>query len=115
MAGFTTRGGVAVGVLGAAGVLAALAVPIHAQSPEQARKGFQLADQYCAVCHVIVRNGPAGWTDAPSFAAIAERPNVTAAWIENVVMRSHVNMMNLPRAKPDAQALAAYILSLRAP
>jgi len=113
MRGNVTGSGRAFRVLGVACALATLAAPAGAQSPEQARKGFQLADRYCAGCHVIVRDGPAGWTDAPSFAAIADRPGVTAAWIEGVVMQPHLHMLNLPRGRADARVLAAYILSLR--
>ena len=90
-----------------------LAHPAAAQKAGNVEAGQQLAEKYCAQCHVIMRDGPGGWTDAPSFASIADRPNVTSAWLQDVVTKPHVHMLSLPLGQPDARNLAAYILSLR--
>lgn len=87
--------------------------PAAAQTAATVEAGHRLADRYCANCHVIVRNGPGGWTDAPSFASIADRPNVSSAWLQGVITKEHVHMLNLPRDPADARTIAAYILSLR--
>lgn len=75
--------------------------------------GYRLAEAHCRECHVIERGGSGGWTDAPSFPDIADRPTTSAAWLMGIITKPHLNMLYLPRARPDAVALAAYILSLR--
>jgi len=75
--------------------------------------GQKLAQSYCDECHVIVRNGPAGWTSAPSFAAIADKPTSTAASLRAFIQKPHMDMLNLARSPSEAADLAAYILSLQ--
>lgn len=89
-------------------------VPAGAQpSPGNARAGYALASFFCTECHVIIREDRAGWTDAPSFAAIADRPTTTAAWLKGFLQQPHMHMLNLPRSPADAGDIAAYILSLK--
>ncbi len=67
----TARTLLCVAALVAAG---SLARPAEAQSsPGRVAAGHRLAETFCAQCHVIIRGGPAGWTDAPSFPAVADR------------------------------------------
>ena len=84
-----------------------------AEAPESVAVGHRLAAEQCAQCHAIARNQGAGWTDAPSFASIAERHTTTAAWLEGIIERPHAHMMHLVRNQSDAADLAAYILSLK--
>jgi mono/diheme cytochrome c family protein len=81
--------------------------------PNTAAAGQQLAEKYCVTCHIIGPSGHGGWTDAPRFDAIANRPNVSAAQISAFVQKPHMNMLNDQRPKPEADAIATYILSLR--
>jgi mono/diheme cytochrome c family protein len=83
-----------------------------AQSADVAA-GHRLAESFCIKCHVITRDGPAGWTNAPSFSAIAERPTTTSAWLRGIIEKPHMDMLDLPRGQSDAADLAAYILSLK--
>jgi len=89
----------------------------HAAAAQPARDqvatGRNLAGQYCVTCHVITPSEQGSWTDAPKFTAIANRPGITAAAISATVQKSHVNMMNDQRPKPEADAIAAYVMSLR--
>ena len=104
------------GIVCAAAVIGMLAVSGYAQSPpENVARGQALAEKFCTQCHAIVRNGPAGWTDAPSFAAIADRPTTTAAWLNAVIQQPHMHMLaeSVPRSRAEANDIAAYILSLR--
>jgi mono/diheme cytochrome c family protein len=82
-------------------------------APDTAAAGKQLAQQYCVTCHIITPAGNGGWTDAPRFDAIANRPGVSAAQISAFVQKPHMNMLNDQRPKAEADAIAAYILSLR--
>ena len=76
-------------------------------------KGQALAQANCTRCHVITGSGKAGWTNAPSFASIANRPNLTMASLEQVIRQPHMKMLNLPRSPAEARQIATYIMSLR--
>ena len=97
-------------------VVAGLAVTAQSPTAQPVRDtaaGKRLAEQYCVSCHVIVPSGQRGWTDAPSFQAIAGRPGVTAAQLSAVIQQPHTKMLNDQRRKTEADAIAAYIVSLR--
>jgi cytochrome c len=86
----------------------------HAQpAPNNVAAGHKLADQLCSECHIIAPGGPAGWTDAPSFEAIANRPATTAAKLSAFIQKQHMHMLNTARPPGEANAIAAYIVSLR--
>ena len=95
-----------------AAVLAAAAVSAHAQ-PAGVAAGRQLALQNCQECHAVAPSGRGGWTDAPSFAAIAGRPHVSAAALSEIIQKPNADMLHLQRPKDEADAIAAYIVSLR--
>lgn len=82
-------------------------------APDTAASGLRLSGQYCITCHVVVPSKERGWTDAPSFAEIANRPGVTVATLSAVVQQPHMNMLNGQRPKDEADAIATYIVSLR--
>jgi mono/diheme cytochrome c family protein len=84
------------------------------QTPSrQVAAGQALAERLCAQCHVVTRTGGSGWTDAPSFQAIADRPTTTDVWLSNFLRRPHEHMLNYIHDPAEANALKAYILSLR--
>jgi mono/diheme cytochrome c family protein len=77
-------------------------------------EGRPLAQKTCAVCHVIIPNGPASWTDAPSFESIANRPGITQQWLAGFALNpKHMDMVFQEYSRAQANAIAAYILSLR--
>ena len=89
--------------------LAAIAQP----APNPVAAGRKLAEQDCVKCHVVVPTGKSGWTDAPAFDVIANRAGATAARLSATVQKGHIDMLNDQRPKPEADAIAAYIISLR--
>ena len=76
-------------------------------------EGHQLAQKTCATCHVIVPNGPASWTDAPSFESIANRPGITQQWLAAFVQKPHIHMLADQYTPAQANSIASFILSLR--
>jgi mono/diheme cytochrome c family protein len=98
-------------------LLALTASPVgsaRAQTAEQRiAAGHRLADQQCSQCHRTTAGGPAGWTDVPSFAVIANRPGTTTAHLLEVIETPQDGMLHTGRSPVDAQVLAAYIMSLR--
>ena len=83
-----------------------------AQTPKPT-PGQQIAQHRCAECHVIVANGPASWTDAPSFESIANRPGITRNWLIKFIPQPHVHMEMETYTHAQVESLADYILSLR--
>lgn len=96
-------------------IFVALAHMAFAQTPPASvAEGHKLAATLCTQCHVIVANGPASWTDAPSFQAIANRRDATVSGLADFIMKPHMEMLPHKYTRPQAEAMAAYILSLRA-
>ena len=96
--------------------VAAVATVLISQASAHAanlKKGSQLAQSLCSQCHVVTSSGRGGWTNAPSFPAIADMPNTTAASLQSFIQKPHMNMLNLGRPPAEAADLAAYILSLK--
>jgi mono/diheme cytochrome c family protein len=86
----------------------------HAQpAPNPVPMGKQLAEQDCVQCHVVTPIGKPGWTDAPTFTVIANRRGTTAARLSVTIQQGHIHMLNDQRSKPEADAIAAYIISPR--
>lgn len=102
-------------------VVAAIVLPIGlpggpaiAQTPRgDVAAGQRLAVQLCVRCHVVPPNQGAGWTDAPTFAAIAQRPTTTARWLQDIIEKPHEHMAGTGLDPTQSADLAAYILSLR--
>ena len=97
----------------AAGWLLAAPGHGHAQAgPRGAAAGGRLAQQYCSQCHVVTPSDQTGWTSAPSFEAIANRKGVTAAGLSTFIQQPQPAMLHTNRPRDEADALAAYIMSL---
>lgn len=88
--------------------------PASAQGRTQPQpSGQQLAQKYCAPCHVVVPDGKRGWTDAPSFESIAQRDGMSVGRLTSIMRQPHPKMMNIERPSVEADAIARYIMSLR--
>ncbi|MGD9537460.1 MAG: c-type cytochrome [Alphaproteobacteria bacterium] len=97
----------------AVAVLAGTAAPAARAADAEAGRG--LAESWCAGCHVIGEQGQPSASDAaPTFAAIANRPDTTADGLRAFLSVPHADAMKgivLPRLEIDD--LVAYIMSLR--
>jgi mono/diheme cytochrome c family protein len=95
---------------------AILAGPATAQAPRgSVAAGQRLAEQLCARCHVMPPNQGRGWTDAPSFVAIANQPTTTARSLQDVIAKPHAHMAGTGLKPTPAADVATYIMSLRQP
>ena len=90
-----------------------LAALTTAPAAAQVAGGKALAEQYCTRCHVIAQGGGTGWTDAPTFQALAKRDGASAAKLSSFIQQPHMHMLDTARPPAEANALAAYIMSLR--
>ena len=90
--------------------LALLAFPAAAQDPSL---GSRLAVRWCMACHVVEPNQSMATDNAPSFRAIAARPDTTARSLDRYLSRGHTLMPDFSLTSQERDALVAYILSLR--
>ncbi len=86
-----------------------------AAPPSTVTTGSALAKQYCSECHVVAPSSSRGWTDAPPFDSVANRPNSNISALTAFIEKPHRHMLNTQRPPAEAQALASYIMSLRKP
>jgi mono/diheme cytochrome c family protein len=84
-----------------------------ADPPPNAAAGLKLAEQYCVRCHQIAPTSRRGWTDAPAFEAIANRPGTSAEMLSATIQKPHMKMLNTQRPVDEANDIAVYIMSLR--
>lgn len=76
-------------------------------------EGHRLARAWCQTCHAVEPHMIGVFDEAPGFQAIADRHGTTALSIKVFLRTSHQNMPNLVISPEQADALSAYILSLR--
>jgi mono/diheme cytochrome c family protein len=95
-------------------VAAASALPVAALAqPGERAAGRRLATEMCGECHQVRPNVPVLFQYPPSFQDIARLPSTTRLSL-NVFLRSnHKSMPNFIIAKPDADNIIEYILSLK--
>jgi|GEM_PF-1205556 mono/diheme cytochrome c family protein len=104
------------GIPAAVALLLLAALPAAAQqrpAAGQAEQGKRLAEAYCSRCHTMVPDA-GSWTDAPTFEAIAADAKKTRAWFKAFLAKPHTNMLNTERTPAEAEAIGAYVASLRA-
>ncbi len=92
--------------------LLAFGEPVQA-APSPAESGRTMAKRDCSECHNIEPGGGGGWTNAPSFQSVADRPGQSAAAVSAYLRKPHFQMLHDNRPKAEADAIAAYIMSLR--
>lgn len=97
----------------AAACLAALPRGVLADPPVRTGAGRQLAQHYCAACHVLDPNDTRGMTDAPAFVVLANRPGTTEQTLSRFIQKPHLQIPDTGRPPAEADAIAAYIMSLR--
>jgi mono/diheme cytochrome c family protein len=88
-------------------------VPFETFAAPEPAPGLALSQKYCAECHVIAPSASKGWTNAPTFEAIANRPGTTVANLTATLEKPHMKMLNTERPPNEARAIATYIMTLR--
>lgn len=107
-----------------AGLALAFSLAAQAQSANSPNgaSGKQLALQTCTACHTVSADQshkPALEPEAPSFLSIANDPGVTAPVVSAFLLTNHRSLKTPPDmpamilSEPEANDLAAYIMSLR--
>ncbi len=93
-------------------LLAAGVWPVLAAAAD-AQRGKELAQQWCAECHLVASGQARANADVASFASIARQPNFNAAQLALFLLDPHPKMPNLSLTRVEAGDLAAYIATLK--
>jgi cytochrome c len=94
-------------------IVFATALPCLAEAQDIDR-GREMAERWCANCHVVGRSAQAGRADGlPTFPAIATKKETTAASLRGVMTAAHGRMPDFSLGPRDQEDLTAYIFSLR--
>ncbi len=97
--------------------LAALvgATPALAQEPGDPATGRELAEAWCAQCHLVLPedSGP-GIMGAPAFADRARDPEVTSLYLRAFLRTPHSDMPDIRLSRTQTDDIVAYVLSLKA-
>lgn len=92
----------------------ASATAVHAGQMGGTEQGLAIAREICADCHLVVKErGRSKNENAPTFAAIANTPGMTAAALRAALNTSHRKMPNLVLKDGESDSIIAYILSLK--
>ena len=71
--------------------------------------GQTLAQRWCIGCHVVSDQQRKGTDLAPSFAAIASRPDFNEDKLAFFLLEPHPKMSNMALSRTETRNLAAYI------
>ncbi len=91
----------------------ALVLGTVACAAADAQHGRDLAQRWCASCHVVSTDQARANADAPPFTAIARSPNFDAKRLAFFLLDPHPKMPDLPLSRAAAEDVAAYIETLR--
>ena len=76
--------------------------------------GKQIAQRWCAACHVVAPDQTRGSTEVPSFASVAAK-YADAKKLATFLASPYPRMPNMALSQPEIADLVAYILSLGPP
>jgi mono/diheme cytochrome c family protein len=104
--------------LWAAGLMAAL-LPMalgEAQEVGSAAAGAVVVGEWCVQCHKVTEaDARGGMAGAPVLSAVANRPEVTAIWLQAFFVTPHGRMPDIILSPDQKDDVTAYILSLKQP
>ncbi len=96
----------------AASVLLAALVPSLAAAAD-AQHGKELAQRWCADCHLVAAGQARANADVATFSSLARRPDFNAAQLAFFLLDPHPKMPTLSLTRAEAADLAAYIATLK--
>jgi mono/diheme cytochrome c family protein len=80
-----------------------------------ASNGKKVAVRWCAACHVVTPDQQRAYADAPPFREIANRPDFSESALVTFLLNPHAKMPNMSLTRVEANDIASYIDTLRAP
>lgn len=97
----------------AAAVVSCLLLMTPAHAAGDAANGKQLAERWCASCHLVSPDQKQAMADVPPFATIAKRPDDELEGLRGLLATPHPNMPDMNLTRREIADLVAYIRSLR--
>jgi mono/diheme cytochrome c family protein len=94
-------------------LLAISALGNSASLAADAAHGREIAQRWCASCHLVTPEQRQGSADAAPFSTIARMPNMDAPHIAFLLLDPHPKMPDMSLTRNEASDLAAYIASLK--
>lgn len=80
---------------------------------EDAANGRQLAERWCASCHLVSADQKQTLSDVPPFATIAKRSDEELSNLSGLLADPHPKMPEMNLTRQEITDLLAYIRSLR--
>jgi mono/diheme cytochrome c family protein len=92
--------------------LALLSSSMRAQAGDAVR-GQELAAMWCSSCHLPRESKPHNMMAAPPFEELAQRSNINAKTLAQLLMSPHPAMPDRGLSREEADDIGAYLLSLQ--
>jgi cytochrome c551/c552 len=96
----------------ALGIFLLLSIGMHAQAGD-AMRGQELAAMWCSSCHLPRESKPHSMMVAPPFEEVAQRSNINAKTLAQLLMSPHPAMPDRGLSREEADDIGAYLLSLQ--
>ncbi|WP_262266377.1 c-type cytochrome [Microvirga yunnanensis] len=96
-----------------AGALVLTLLSGPAWSAGNPERGRQLADRWCASCHLVGPEQREASADVPSFASVARRDDLSEALLAAFLTNPHPPMPNMSLTRQEIADVLAYIRGLR--
>lgn len=90
-----------------------MAIATQTASAADAYHGEQLAQLWCAACHVVTTVQREANADAPPFEEIAKRSNFSENGLVTFLLNPHAKMPNMNLSRIEAGDIAAYVAKLK--
>jgi len=100
-------------LLCAGGAILAMMLGARAAPAGDAIHGKEMAQRWCASCHVVSDTQKKGTTGAPPFSEIASREGFDAGKVALFLLAPHPIMPDMNLSRIEATDLAAYIATLK--
>jgi len=94
-------------------VAAALLLSEVTSYSADAGHGLDLAERWCASCHLVSPDQKRASADVPPFATIAQSPDFDAKRLAYFLLDPHPKMPQMALSRSAADDIAAYIKTLR--
>jgi len=90
-----------------------LGLGVSLAAPADPQHGKELAQRWCAECHLVAPDQTRANADVATFASLARQPDFNAALLAFFLLDPHPKMPNMSLTRAEAADLAAYIATLK--
>lgn len=84
-------------------------LPARGIAAGDAERGQDIAERWCAACHLVSPAQDRASADVPSFMSIAERSEGDLGWLRAFLADPHPRMPDMSLTRQEIQDLVAYV------